>query len=85
MKSLNNKTAEQIKQFISNKLNVPIEDIKLFGSRINGNYTKESDLDIVIIDDCTEKHEEFGCRAFGMYLEYHWVDDFSHTWLNNAI
>lgn len=86
MKSLKGYTPDYIKQFISERLDIPVENIRFFGSRINGMYHNDSDLDVAIIDECPKKHEELARFLIGdLEIELHWVEDFNSSWLKNSI
>jgi predicted nucleotidyltransferase len=85
MKSLNGYSPDYIKEFISERLNVPIKNIRLFGSRINRDYYEESDLDIAIIGEYTKEREGVGFRFGNLEIELHWTDSFEYSWLRNSI
>lgn len=81
MKSLNNKSPEYYKNVISKLLNVDIDNIKLFGSRINGGWTEYSDLDVAIKGKCTKEWEGKGFIINDIECELHWVDTLNVSWL----
>ena len=83
-KSLNNKTVEQFKLGISLRLNRDIKNIKLIGSRITGNYKKDSDLDVCILDRRInmDKIKPFiYIKLFNITCEIHYVDSFEYSYI----
>jgi predicted nucleotidyltransferase len=85
MESLNNCTIKEIKSFISKQLKCDINDIRLFGSRINGSWTNKSDLDVVIKDENKIDYPIFYLDYLGLNCEVRFVEDFELSWLKNSI
>jgi len=78
LKSLNNYSVKEVKKEISKQLGYDVSKIRLFGSRIIGGYTKNSDLDIAVLDEkkCLDEIEPFYINVFKMKGEIHYVDSF---------
>jgi len=84
MKSLNGYTPEYIKQVISERFDVDVENIRLFGSRIRGDYGEYSDLDVAIIGkECPDEYHGMGLVLGGMEIELHWLEEYEdgYSWL----
>jgi hypothetical protein len=85
MIGLNGQSPLQIKKAIAKQIKYKIENIRLFGSRINGGWTEESDLDVVIKDPEKLDFGNFYANYCGLLCEMRFVDDFDMSWLKNSI
>jgi hypothetical protein len=85
MRGLNDQTPLQVKQAIVKQTRYHIENIRLFGSRINGGWTQESDLDVAIKDPQKLDLGLFYATFCGLKCEMRYVDDFDMSWLKNSI
>lgn len=75
IKSLNYMTPNEIKTSIATSLNIDINKVKLFGSRIVGNYSKFSDLDVGINDYCPIEWQRKGIILNNIEIELHWLKE----------
>ena len=85
MKSLNGYSPEYIKQLVSERFDVDVENIRLFGSRIRGDYGEYSDLDVAILCECPENEKGKGLYACNLEIELHWTDELEQSWLVDSI
>jgi len=85
MESLNGYTVEQVKNAISKQTKYSIDKIRLFGSRIKGNFTEESDLDIVIKDENKIDYGLFYTSFCGINCEIRFIEDFNMSWLKYSV
>ena len=84
LKSLKGKSILELKIAISKLTGHKTDNIRLHGSRINGGYKPNSDLDVAILDEnmldeCCSKHQSF--NKFGMTINIVYVDTFEISWL----
>ena len=85
MDSLNGHTIEEVKQSISNQIKYDVNDIRLFGSRIDGRWTDKSDLDVAILDSFKVDYPLFSGSYLGLPCEFRFVDSFEVSWLKNSV
>lgn len=81
----NGHAPEKIKERISKEFNCKIEDIKFFGSRVIGNYKKDSDLDVAILDDKRVGEDLIYKTIFSLNCEIRFVEDLNLSWLRDSI
>jgi rubredoxin len=85
MRGLNGQTPLKLKQAIAKQTKYKIENIRLFGSRINGGWADDSDLDVVIKDPEKSDLEIFYSSFCGLKCEMRFVESLDISWLKNSV
>ncbi|MCK9437337.1 MAG: nucleotidyltransferase domain-containing protein [Synergistaceae bacterium] len=82
---LNGRSILDIKNNISRKFGYDVSDIKLFGSRIFGDYRNDSDLDVVILDPVKLGQPHIKIRLLGFDMDISFIDSFDYSWLIDSV
>lgn len=85
MESLNGFTIDEIKTELSNELGYDTTQIRLFGSRINGGWKVNSDLDVAIKDEMRTEEDIINKVCLTLNCEIRFVEDFEISWLANSV
>ncbi len=85
MRGLRGYTAIEIKRRIALRLGYPIDSVKLFGSRINGDWNKDTNLGVAIIDEFKAEDVILPMVCFKIKCEVYFVATFKLSWLKNSI
>lgn len=64
-------------------MDVELDDIRLFGSRVMGAWNKDSDLDVAI--KSYSKTKDCNIIVFGMNAEVRFVRDTNLSWLKHSV